>query len=88
MLFDLSVTASNEFPGILTLAQHQASLNGTLLLMDGVSDVAQAIWSAADALEQQGFTSGQPIIVTGRNAVVHFNDHPLAVIIMTNARAQ
>jgi len=84
--FALPGVESEDFNGVLTLADNQASLSGTLLLFGDVADVAAAIHAAADVLDRQGFHTGQPIVITGSKAVIHFNDHPLAVIVMTNAR--
>lgn len=80
-LFDRLEAATGQFPGTLFLANGQASLNGTLLLLDGVSDFS----AAAQALQNQGFQSGQSIVVTGRTAVVHLAEHPISVIVMTGA---
>jgi hypothetical protein len=84
-LFDRLDAASGQFPGALFLASGQASLNGTLLLLDGVSEFSAAVAAAAQALQNQGFQSGQSIVVTGRTAVVHLAEHPITVIVMTGA---
>jgi hypothetical protein len=85
-LFSLPDTAGS-FSGVLTLTDNQASLSGTLLLYGATSDIAAAIHAAADVLARQGFHTGQSIVVTGTKAVVHFDDHPLVVIVMTDAHA-
>lgn len=84
-LFDRLDAASGQFTGTLFLANGQSSLNGTLLLLDGVSDFSAAVAAAAQALQNQGFQSGQAIVVTGRTAVVHLAEHPISVIVMTGA---
>lgn len=84
-LLDRLEAASGQFSGTLFLANGQASLNGTLLLLDGVSDFSAAVAAAAQALQNQGFQSGQSIVVTGRTAVVHLAEHPISVIVMTGA---
>ena len=86
-LFALPGLESEDFPGILTIVNNQASLSGTLLLFGDTSDVAAAIHAAADVLERRGFQSGQSVTITGSRAVLHLSDHPLPVILMTNARA-
>jgi hypothetical protein len=86
-LFDEADAESSEFTGTLFIANGQSSLNGILLLLAGVSDFASAVAAAAQALQNQGFQSGQTIIVTGRSAVVHLTEHPISVIVMTGARA-
>lgn len=85
-LFVLPGPESEDFPGILTIVNNQASLSGTLLLFGDTSDVAAAIHAAADVLERRGFQSGQAVTITGNRAVLHLSDHPLPVILMTNAR--
>lgn len=84
-LFDRLDAALGQFTGTLFLANGQSSLNGTLLLLDGVSDFSAAVAAAAQALQNQGFQSGQAIVVTGRTAVVHLAEHPITVIVMTGA---
>ena len=85
-LFD-QAQESDQFTGTLFMANGQASLNGTLLLLDGLSDFSSAVAAAFGALQNKGFQSGQTITVTGRSAVVHLDEHPISVIIMTNAQA-
>ena len=79
--------AQSQFSGVLFVANGQSSLNGTLLLLDGVAGFAAAVAAAAQALQNQGFQSGQTITVTGRSAVVHLDEHPIQVIVMSGATA-
>lgn len=86
-LFDQAELASSQFTGSLFMANGQASLNGTLLLLDGVDGFANAVAAAFGALQNKGFQNGQSVVITGRSAVVHLSVHPITVIVMTGAQA-
>jgi len=86
-LFDQAELPSSQFTGTLFMANGQASLNGTLLLLDGVDGFANAVAAAFGALQNKGFQNGQSVVITGRTAVVHLAVHPITVIVMTGAQA-
>jgi hypothetical protein len=85
-LFAASAMIDTQFSGTLYLSNQQASLDASLLVLQGVDDFGSAVSAAAQALENRGFHTDQSITVTGHTAVAHLPEHPLTVIVMSNAQ--
>jgi hypothetical protein len=84
-IFQAAALESTEFNGTLYVSDGQSSLDGTLILQDGISDFASAVTAAAQYFIDNQFQSGRPAVVVGRSSVVHLSVHPISVIVMTSA---
>jgi len=69
------------------MSDGQSRLDRIPLLLYGIRSFAVALAGAAQALRNNGFQNGRSVVVTGLKAVVHLDQGPVRVILLTNVVA-
>jgi len=83
-LFTAMATEDSPITGVLYLSDDQASIDSTLVIEAGIDDFAQAVAGGAAEISNAGYSTGDRITVLGHRGVVHLDEHPISVIVMSN----